>query len=263
MTRVQLGDIEVNYCRRGEGPPVVLLHGLAEDCKSWDRVADRLDGFTVYAVDLRGHGATTAGSCEGTLEQLAGDLAAFQREVSGPGSVVGYSLGGAIGLWAATRPDSLIGRLVVVATSSVVGRAAADFFAGRIAQISSGDWAGFAQGLRSDTAQQVVSEADIDALAAARLAAVGTGDGYVNAARAMIGVRSSPLHPRLESVAIPVDVIGADRDMFCPRRASELIVEALPDARYHEIGDAGHLVSIDQPQRYGELIARVLKGTNI
>lgn len=261
MTRIRLGDLEVNYRRRGDGPPVVLLHGLAEDCTSWDRVTDRLDGLTVYAVDLRGHGATTAGSCEGTVEQLVGDLAAFQREVSGPSAVVGYSLGGAIGLWAATRPDSLIERLVVVATSSIVGRAAADFFAGRIAQISSGDWAGFAEGLRDDTARQVVSEADIDSIAAARLAAVGDGDGYVNAARAMIGMRSDPLHPRLQSVAMPVDVVGADQDVFCPRRASELIVEALPDGRYHEIAHAGHLVSVDQPQRIGELIARLLEGT--
>lgn len=261
MTRVRLGDIDANFSRRGEGPPVVLLHGLAEDGKSWDPVAGGLDGFAVYAVDLRGHGSTTPGAGNGTVDQLADDLTAFIREVSGPAAVVGYSLGGTVALWAATRPRSGIERLVVAATSSIVGRAAADFFAGRIAQISGGDWTGFASGLREDTAHQVVSGADVDAIAAARLTAVADGAGYVNAARAMIGMRSNPLHPRLESVAIPVDVIGADQDAFCPRKASDLIVEALPSARYHEIGDAGHLISVDQPHQYGEMIGRILSGS--
>ena len=260
MTRVQLRDIEVNYRRHGEGRPVVLLHGLAEDHSSWDPVIGHLRDRTVYAVDLRGHGATTAGAGEGTLKQLSDDLLAFLHEVSGPGAVVGYSLGGTIGLSAAACPDTPIDHLVAVATSSIVGRAAADFFGSRIAQIQADDWTGFAAGLCSDTAHQVVSDVDIEALAQARLGTVGRGEGYVNAARAMIGLHSNPLNPQLESVAIPVDVVGADRDAFCPRKASDLIVEAIPGARYHEIANAGHLLSIDQPERYGQLIASLLEG---
>ena len=54
MSTVELGDLVVHYRRRGSGPAVVLLHGLAEDHRSWDAVAARLGGFTTYAVDLRG-----------------------------------------------------------------------------------------------------------------------------------------------------------------------------------------------------------------
>lgn len=121
MSSVELGDIEVNYSRHGSGPPVVLLHGLAEDHQSWDGVADRLRCFTVYALDLRGHGQTTAGEGAGTLAQLSGDLDAFLRNVTGPAAVVGYSLGGTIGLRAATEPGTLIVHLIAIATSSVVG----------------------------------------------------------------------------------------------------------------------------------------------
>ncbi len=258
MKRVELGDIVVNYRQRGSGPAVVLLHGLAEDHRSWDAVAAHLDGFTTYAVDLRGHGQTSTGQGNGTLGQLSGDLTEFLNTVSGPAAVVGYSLGGTIGLDAATAADAPIRQLVVVATSSVVGAAAADFFAGRIAQLEAGDSAAFAAGLRGDTSLQIVSEADLDTVVAARLAAVGDGSGYINAARAMIGVRAEPLNPRLAGIRAPLDIVGATDDVFCPRRAADIIAAAVPHGRYHEIAGAGHLISVDQPARYGELLARLL-----
>ena len=258
MTTVELSDIVVNYRRRGSGPPVVLLHGLAEDLRSWDAVAAHIGEFAVYTLDLRGHGRTTAGEGAGTLLQLSDDLDAFLRAVTGPAAVVGYSLGGTIGLKAATAPGSLITHLIVAATSSVVGTAAAEFFDGRIAQLEAHDWDGFAAGLRDDTAKQVVTEADIDTLASRRVNAVGDGRGYINAARAMIGLRSEPLNPLLARIEVPVDVIGASNDVFCPRRASDIIVDAVADCRYHEVAGAGHLLSVDQPDAYGKLIARLL-----
>ena len=101
--------------------------------------------------------------------------------------------------------------------------------------------------------------ADVDAVTRTRLDAVGDGRGYINAARAMIGIRGEPLNPLLAQIEAPVDVIGADHDVFCPRRASDIIVEAVPDCRYHEVAGAGHLLSVDQPDAYGELIARLLR----
>ena len=258
MSTVRLGDIEVNYAQRGSGPPVLLLHGLAEDHRSWEAVAEHLDGFAVHAIDLRGHGGTTVGHGAGTLLQLSRDLDAFLADVTGPAAVVGYSLGGTIGLRAAASPGTLIDHLVVVATSSVVGSAAAEFFAGRVAQLEAADTRGFADGLRSDTAAQIVSGADVDAVTDTRLAAVGEGHGYINAARAMMGIRSEPLHPLLGSIAVPVDVVGGSGDVFCPRRAADLLVEAIAHSSYHEVADAGHLLSVDQPDAYGRLIAEIL-----
>ncbi|WP_420621931.1 alpha/beta fold hydrolase [Candidatus Poriferisodalis sp.] len=258
MSTVELDDIVVNYRRQGSGPPVVLLHGLAEDHRSWDAVAAHLGEFTVYAVDLRGHGRTTPGQGAGTLSQLSDDLAAFLSAETGPAAVVGYSLGGTIGLKAASASPTLIGHLIVVATSSVVGGAAADFFEGRIAQLEAHDADGFAAGLRDDTARQIVTEADIDAVTSRRRDAVGYGHGYINAARAMVGIRSEPLNPLLAQIEIPVDVIGASGDVFCPRRASDIIVESVDDCRYHEVAGAGHLLSVDQPDSYGKLLAQLL-----
>jgi pimeloyl-ACP methyl ester carboxylesterase len=258
MTSVELNDIVVNYRRRGSGSPVVLVHGLAEDHGSWDAVVPLLGSFTTLAVDLRGHGRTTAGRGDGTLSQLSEDLIMFLRSVSGPAAVVGYSLGGTIALRAAAVAPDLIRHLIVVATSSVVGSAAARFFENRVAQIQTGDWAGFAAGLREDTSKQIVTEADLDSLADRRLAAIGDGRGYVNAARAVIGIRTEPVHPLLERITAALDIIGAEHDIFCPRRASDIIADTVPHSRFHEVAGAGHLLSIDQPRAYGELLGRLL-----
>ncbi len=259
MSTIELDDIVVNYRRRGSGPPVVLLHGLAEDHRSWDAVAARLEDVTVHAVDLRGHGRTTLGQGDGTLAQLSGDLEAFLRMVTGPAAVVGYSLGGAIGLRAAVDAPALFRQLIVAATSSIVGRAAAEFFAGRIAQLDAGDRAGFEAGLHDDTRKQIVTGAGIDSVVRRRLDAIGDGRGYVNAARAMIGIRDEPLNPLLARIEVPVDIVGAEHDAFCPRRAADILAETVPDSRYHEVAGAGHLLSVDRPDAYGELLARLLR----
>lgn len=243
------------YVTAGTGEPVVLLHGLAEDHRSWSKVQSMLATRSTYAVDLRRHGQTPVGDGDGTLAQLGGDLIGSLDAVTGPAPVVGFSLGGTVALWAAAERPDLVPHVVAVATSSVVGGAAVEFFTGRIAQLEAGDFAGFAAGLRDDTSKQVDTGVDLDELTARRVAAVGGGAGYTNAARAMMALRAKPLTPKLAFVSVHVDVVGADGDVFCPRKAADIIVDALPDATYHEIANCGHLVTLDQPKIFGELLS--------
>lgn len=260
--KVRLRDIDVTYHKAGTGVPVVLVHGLAEDHQSWARVQADLKDVESYAYDLRGHGQTSLGQPENTLEQLGGDLIAFLENVSGPAVCVGFSLGGTIVLWAAAKRPDLVTRAIVVGTSSKVGRAAVGFFQQRIGQLQD-DRPAFDMGLASDTASQLVrAPADLGAITAQRLAAVGGGGGYINAAHAMIGLADAPLTPLLAEITIPVTVIGGEKDAFCPKKAADMICAELPNAEYHEIPDAGHLMSVDQPGKYSATIQQAIrKGT--
>ncbi len=256
--KASFSDIEVDYYDLGCGPAVVLVHGLAEDQRSWLNVQKSLHGFHTYAYDLRGHGKTTIGEADGTLEQLGNDLIAFLENVSGSATCVGFSLGGTVVLWAAAHRTDLIAHAVVIGTSSVVGRAAVEFFNQRIAMIKS-DPGAFASALKDDTAKQLATNAaDIEELAAIRLEAVGTGAGYINAARAMARMREHPLSPLVGQIVCPVDVIGADKDAFCPKKAADILCDALQQPHYTEIADAGHLISADQPEAYAMVIQTAL-----
>ena len=245
-----LADITVRYCEHGDGPPAVMIHGLAEDHQSWRDVQSGLGGSRSFAYDLRGHGGSSLGQADGTLAQLGEDLVRFLENVTGPARCLGYSLGGTVVLWAASQRPDLVSHAVVSGTSSVVGRAAVGFFEQRIRTLQS-DSRQFAVDLRADTQAQIMTkDVDVDAVAAARLAAVGDGGGYINAARAMMGVHRLPLTPCLGQLRCPVDVIYGDQDVFCPQKAAQIIFDAVSDGALHEIQSAGHLMSVDQPAAY-------------
>ena len=257
---MRIGDIDIAFTDVGSGPTVVFVHGLAEDRTSWSPQLDGLEGFRRIAIDLRGHGETSLGDAQGTLDQLRDDLVGFLESVTGPAALVGFSLGGVIVLRTALDRPDLVTRAVVVATSSVVGRAARAFFEGRIALAESGDREALRDALRADTAAQVVTGGvDLDQLTKWRMDAIGDGGGYVNAARAMIGVADRSLTPELAEISVEVDVVGATEDQFCPRKAADILLEGLPPgARYHEVEGAGHLMNVDRPQAVTALLRTAL-----
>ncbi len=260
--RVTLNDIEVHYTRTGDGPPVVLIHGLAQDGRSWSSVQQGLSTVSTYAYDLRGHGRTTLGDPKGTPEQLRDDLVAFLENVTGPAVCVGFSLGGTVVLSAAaTRPD-LVRKAVVMGTSSVVGRAAAAFYAKRIELFRGTDKEAQAAALREDTAAALHNpDVDVDEVTRSRIEAVGEGGGYINASTAMASLVDKPLTPELAAITsqTPVTVIGADHDTFCPRKAAGIILGAIEHAEYREVAEAGHLMLVDQPDRTVDVLRQCVE----
>lgn len=259
MSQVTINDIDVTYSVNGSGDPVIFIHGLAEDHHTWHVQQHALNQFRSFAYDLRGHGLTTIGQCNGTLAQLGNDLLAFIEKVTGPAVVVGFSLGGAIALWAAAERPDLVKKSVVLGTSSVVGSLAVQFYEDRIGKAADTGSAAFKEAVRADTAAGLFSAHDVlDQLVAARLTAVGDGVGYINAARAMMRLNGEPLTPRLSLIKTPVVVIGAEHDKFCPQKAASIILDALPEAQFLAIPDAGHLMNVDNPDAVVEGLHKVM-----
>lgn len=244
---VALRDLEVLLREGGEGRTLVLVHGLAQDGRMWAAQQRGLRGVRTIAYDVRGHGGTTLGDADGTLRQLGEDLVALLEQV-GPATCAGFSLGGTVVLWAAAERPDLVPEALLLATSSVVGSAAAGFFAERIELFERGDRDEIEAALRADTELQLAGAgADLEAIVAARIEAVGEGGGYVNGARAMAEIHERSLNPLLEKISQPVKVVSGERDQFCPRRAAEIMLEHLPDASFEELHGVGHLLTDEDP----------------
>lgn len=109
-------DIEggrIAYQVTGEGPLVVLSHGMGVTGKDFRFVAPALvrAGYRVAVPDMRGHGESSTGPwAKISRTDVAGDLVALIRHLGGPAVIVGHSLsGGAATIAAATAPDLVTG----------------------------------------------------------------------------------------------------------------------------------------------------------
>ncbi|GIF38021.1 alpha/beta fold hydrolase [Actinoplanes xinjiangensis] len=102
----------IAYDLAGEGPLVVLAHGMGDSRHSYRFVAPALvaAGYRVANVDIRGCGDSSLGWDGYSRADIAGDLVALVRHLGGPAVIMGQSIsGGAATIAAATAPDVIAG----------------------------------------------------------------------------------------------------------------------------------------------------------
>jgi len=252
--RAVCGDIEAAWFEWGRGEPLVLVHGLGDDHRAWRRTLPWLAmERRVIAYDLRGHGQTTLGSPDGTLAQLAGDLVRLLDALDlARADLCGFSLGGTIVMRVAADHPERVGRLLPVATSSRVGRAAAPWYAER-ARIA--DEGGLEPVLERDTREQLANApGELADHLAIRRQSTADPRGFANACRAMARLRDEPLDPDLGRVRAPTLVVAAELDPLCPPRAAEIIVAAIPGARLEVVPGSGHQVEVERPAELSRAI---------
>ena len=108
-------DIEHFYIEKGQGEPLILLHGNGENC---DYFVGQTDVFAhyyhVYALDTRGHGKTPRGEAPFTIRQFADDLLAFM-DAHGidKAHILGFSDGGNIAMIFAMKYPERVLRLIL------------------------------------------------------------------------------------------------------------------------------------------------------
>lgn len=119
MGTAQLNGVDIYYEIHGDGPPLVLIAGLASDSQSWLPVIEPLSRwFTVIVYDNRGVGRTTPADAEIEISLLADDGAALiDRLGHSKVHLLGHSMGGLVAQDVAARYPDRIDRLVLVGTS--------------------------------------------------------------------------------------------------------------------------------------------------
>ncbi|MFF5895584.1 alpha/beta fold hydrolase [Streptomyces argenteolus] len=107
----------IAYEVAGEGPLIVLAHGMGDSRAAYRAMVPRLvaAGYRVAAVDLRGCGESSTGWPEWSRTAVAGDLLAVIRHLGGPAVLVGHSFSGGAATIAAAREPSLVSAVVELA----------------------------------------------------------------------------------------------------------------------------------------------------
>ena len=98
--KIQLEDFLMHYEEKGDGEPLVLLHGNVEDLGYFAGQMEYFrETYRVIALDTRGHGESERGTAPFTLEQFGRDLYDCLRKMeTGPVHLLGFSDGGNIAL---------------------------------------------------------------------------------------------------------------------------------------------------------------------
>lgn len=233
---------------------LVLAHGFTQTARSWDRMrrllAERLPGVETIAVDLPGHGDSTADPTRGLWASADALVAA-----GGTAAYVGYSMGGRVALHAAlAHPDRVEALVLIGATAGIddrderaARRAADEVLADHLEDVGVGpfldEWLAnpLFVGLDDAAAGREDRLRNTTAGLAASLRATGTGT-------------QSSLWERLGEISVPaLVVVGADDPKFTA--LGERLVDALPNASLEVVAGAGHSVHLEAPDATADAIA--------
>ncbi|MDP9138535.1 MAG: acetoin dehydrogenase dihydrolipoyllysine-residue acetyltransferase subunit [Pseudomonadota bacterium] len=119
---VEVSAGRLRYARRGSGPDsIVLIHGFGGDLDNWLFNIDALaPQFTVYALDLPGHGQSVKSPGDGTAAAFARTIVAFlDAQGIDRAHLVGHSLGGAIAIEVANLAPDRVRSLSLIASAGL------------------------------------------------------------------------------------------------------------------------------------------------
>ena len=252
---------ELNTVTAGEGPRVILIHGLTSCIDDLGPIAELLiaDGFSVTGVDQRGHGGSTVGVDGFGAHRHAADLAAVLSELDVNGAVlVGHSMGGVASLTLAVENRADISARV----SGLVAIAAPTSLAPRREQL-------LAKLAALPIPALLTARPGPSRIAAGWLAfgrdpslfildeALASFNRCPEATRreAMLGLTSYHLTDDLHRIELPVLVITGGADRLVSPANSGAVVRRVADARCIDYPGAGHAVTWERHQEIAVEIA--------
>jgi pimeloyl-ACP methyl ester carboxylesterase len=114
--------LRVRVLSHGDGPAVVLLHGVSENAAIWAPLFTKLRHFRLLAVDLPGHGLSDPtvfrrGQVREHARQLIDDILDALSLEQAP--VIGHSLGGMFALWHVATGSERISEVIAIGEPAV------------------------------------------------------------------------------------------------------------------------------------------------
>lgn len=265
---VDAGDgLRLRVVSGGTGAPLLLLHGFTGSAHTWASLCTSLgDRFTVHAVDLPGHGGSSAPDdpARYALGSLAGDLARVLDVLDvRQAAVLGYSLGGRAALRFALDHPARVSALVLESTSAGIAdtaertarRAADHGLAETIERDGIERFVEYWEALPLWESQAALAGSVREALRAQRLA--NSPCGLANSLRGAGAGAEPPLTGRLGAIDIPVLLVAGALDAKYVA-LGRLMEQAMPRARLAVVEGAGHAVHLERPDAFAALVAEFL-----
>jgi pimeloyl-ACP methyl ester carboxylesterase len=261
---VSIHGHDVAYRMEGEGPALLLLHGMASSSRTWREVIPLLrDHFTVIAPDLMGHGLSEKPVGDYSLGAFASGIRDLLEVLDiDHASVVGQSFGGGVAMQPAYQHPELCDRLVLVASGGL-GREVnwmlrfmtlpgSEYLMPLIFPRFVRDWGDSV--LRAITTRGVRMGRITEMWNAyASLAEAENRDAFARTIRSVVdpgGQTVSALDRLYLASPLPTLVIWGDRDDIIPVAHAHAACEAIPGCRLLILEGIGHFPQIEAPEQF-------------
>ncbi len=261
MSVVNIDGVNINYMVKGEGQPLILIHGHGESIYTWRyNIEDLAERFATYALDLKGFGDSDK-PLDGdySVSAMAELVLQFMHELKIENAIlVCRSFGGKIGIRAILSDPSCFGGLVLLA--SAIGEfeiwpaflAMADEAVGKkmmqgqnetnikpvMEMLHDKNYMVTAEDIR-EFLKPSKSEASINA--------------YLGYFRDFLSDRGSLLE-KLDKISIPTLIIWGKNDAFISLNHGERIKNRIKNSKLEILDKAGHNVHEDRPDEVNRLI---------
>jgi 3-oxoadipate enol-lactonase len=241
-----------------DAPAVLLIHSLTADHTAWaPQIPLLAERFHVIAVDIRGHGQSSATPPPYSMDLLADDMAGILEKLEiTKAHVVGLSIGGMIAQALALNHPDHVHSLVLAATASEMNADRAQVWQDRISAVQRDGVEALVDATlqRWFTPPTHAEAPDLIARCAAMIRNTSP-EGYAGCGAA---IRDLNLTSRLNEIAVPTLVLSAENDASTPPELQSLIKEAIPGARMESFKATAHQISMERPERFNALMMAFL-----
>lgn len=275
----------------GDGPPIVLLHGLGGSHLNWMSIGPLLaKQGRVLAIDLPGFGLSPPGEQPVTVQSVRATVESFIRlVVGGPVTLFGNSMGGLIASLTAADAPELVERLMLISPAQplpsrvtrmdlgtatmfalyavprlgelYVSRAMAKLGPERVARELLDRCCADVSVLPEEVVQKHV------ALAEHRAKEMPWGEtAYLSAARSLLQLivfKPGAVRDAMARIRVPGLIIHGEQDRLVPIAASRAFTEGRPGWTLEVFPDAGHVAMMEHPERVVDTYTRWAEGLEL
>ena len=263
MTVAVSNDVKIAYEIRGDGDPLVLVHGLAYDRQGWGRLPDLLaERFSVVLLDNRGVGESDAPEGPYAVSQMAADVCAVLDDCGLERThLFGVSLGGYIAQeFTLTWPER-VDKLVLCSTA--VGGPSAhpmpvqtqEVFARYPLMEREAALRMFVENSLGERGVRELPEL-VEEIYAYRLEHAPSTEAWV--AQATAGATFVD-DDRVGAIDNPTLVVHGGNDVVVDPRNAALLGELIPNARVAIVPDRGHLLVWEDSEAVADLMIEFLQ----
>lgn len=264
---VQASGSTFSYLRAGDGPSLVLLHGIGSAARSWQAQLEGLSSrFDVIAWDAPGYGASTRLDADNPdttdyAEALVCFLAALSIDRF---HLAGHSLGALMAArfarFHAQRLHSLTLASCALGHANHAPAERERLLRSRLDDVTTLGMSAMAE----KRGPRLLSAHATPAMRASVIEIMGSADpaGYRQAALMLSG---GDMLADITSIdpSLPAQVLVGEDDVITPPEANKRVAQARASIDYISIADAGHAVYIEQPEAFNSAIRRIAEHVHV